>query len=415
MKKTVITISLTGALSCAVFTAYAGAAPTDTPQVFAPKLISGPAGGMSPAFTPDGNTVYYMADGGNHFTILKSRRVNKHWSKPVTPSFSGKWRDLDPAMSPDGSFLVFVSNRPAQTDGNPIDAVSGSKVRPGKGMNLWRVNRKDDGWGTPFRLPDAVNHCNMTFAPTIAADGSIYFIGCGKSGHRLRLLRSQYRDGHYLAPVAVNIGSQNSAIRDPAIAPDQSFIVFSLKKTHSKQPYRINIAFHKNGHWTKPIDLGDAINRPGNNMANRLGPGGRTLYFSAENKIWRIPMTSWPGSQQTDMAAKPQIFAPGEISTTIGVDCLSFTPDGNTVVFHQEPWSTGGMIMVSHRINGHWTSPRIASFSGRWHDHDPAVSPDGSYIVFTSNRPDKPGDRNRPHGHLWRVNRTTAGWSAPIR
>ena len=52
--------------------------------------------------------------------------------------FSGEWPDSSPAMSPDGSYLVFESNRPA------IPRTSDSKegeALPGVISNLWRVDR----------------------------------------------------------------------------------------------------------------------------------------------------------------------------------------------------------------------------------------------------------------------------------
>lgn len=112
--------------------------------------------------------------------------------------------------------------------------------------------------------------------------------------------------------------------------------------------------------------------------------------------------------------AMPRIFSPGSISPTAGVDCLAFMPDGRTVFFHQEPWSLG-MIMVSHQVNGHWSTPVIAPFSGIWHDHDPAVVPDGPFVVFASNRPDETSGGALHSSHLWRVDRVADGWSASIR
>ena len=73
-------------------------------------------------------------------------------------------------------------------------------------------------------------------------------------------------------------------------------------------------------------------------------------------------------------------------------DTLAFTPDGNTVFFDRSdgPHKT---IMISHRINGHWSSPQPASFSGRWFDQDPVVAPDGNFLLFNSDRPVSPGGK----------------------
>ncbi|HEY5338420.1 MAG TPA: hypothetical protein VIJ85_09470, partial [Rhizomicrobium sp.] len=51
-------------------------------------------------------------------------------------------------------------------------------------------------------------------------------------------------------------------------------------------------------------------------------------------------------------------------------DTLAFTPDGNTVFFDRSegPHKT---VMISHRVDGHWLQPAVASFSGQWFDQDP--------------------------------------------
>ena len=46
---------------------------------------------------------------------------------------------LEPAMAPDGSYLVFASNRPAHAGGSALDGYFNNKPRPGRGGNLWRV------------------------------------------------------------------------------------------------------------------------------------------------------------------------------------------------------------------------------------------------------------------------------------
>ncbi|GGY30748.1 hypothetical protein GCM10008098_25390 [Rhodanobacter panaciterrae] len=254
------------------------------PTIFAPGAIAGTDDDGAAAFTPDGATVYFMR-GTDSFTLMESHRDGDHWSKPKAAPFSGHWRDLDPSMAPNGSFLLFVSNRPAASGSSPIDAVSAGKHYAGRGMHLWRVDRQGDHWGVPVRLPDAVNSCSMTFAPSIAVDGSIYFIGCAAPAGNLQLLRSVYRDGHYLAPYAVKLGDAGMQIRDPAIAPDRSFIVISTKPTGSQQPYRLAIAFHTPTGWSAPRDLGDTVNGGKHSMGAQLGADHRTLYFYSDRRL----------------------------------------------------------------------------------------------------------------------------------
>jgi hypothetical protein len=294
--------------------AHAGTTVKPTATIFAPGSIAGDADDGAAAFTPDGATVYFMR-GTDSFTLMASHRIDGRWSTPKPAPFSGQWRDLDPAMAPDGSYLLFVSNRPATRGGQPIDAVHAGKRRAGEGMNLWRVDRQGDGWGAPVRLPDVVNRCAMTFAPSVAADGSVYFIGC-TSGDKLGLQRSAYRNGHYLAPVEVHLGDATMTIRDPAIAPDGSFIVVSTKR-EAQQPYRLAIAFRTPHGWSAPLDLGDSVNGGKHSMGAQLGPDHRTLYFYSDRRlppsdprsaaawnngddhIWQVSLAPWLDARHT--------------------------------------------------------------------------------------------------------------------
>jgi hypothetical protein len=276
---------LSAALSGGVLaTADAPAATGRAPTVFAPGAIAGDADDGAAAFTPDGDTVVFMR-GTDSFSLMESHRVHGRWSTPVPAAFSGRWRDLDPAMAPDGSYLLFVSNRPERPGQGPIDAVLGKQRHAGAGMNLWRVDRHGDGWGTPVRLPDTVNACSTTFAPSVAGDGSIYYIGCDPTDGTLRLLHAGARDGRYLAPIRVAIGGDRFVIRDPAIAPDRSFLVVSMKPVGSQLPYRLAISFHSEAGWSLPRDLGDVVNGGKHSMGAQLGPDHRTLTFYSDRRL----------------------------------------------------------------------------------------------------------------------------------
>jgi Tol biopolymer transport system component len=283
----------------AVPSLFATGAAVQAPQIFAPGVISGPANEACPAFAPDGNTVYF--DIGS--MILVSHRTDGGWSKPQIAPFSGQWLDHDPAMAPDGSYLVFVSNRPVAPGSNQaLAATVHGKLVPGYGGHLWRVDRKGDGWGTPVHLPDAVNASDRTYAPSIAADGSLYFIHPDGQGV-FHIYRSTYAHAAYQPAVQVTVGDPAAATQDPAIAPDQSFMVFNMSE--AGKPGEMGgfyIAFRQGEQWGKPIDLGEAINgKPGkwSQWGAHIGPDGRTLYYSSDR---RSP-TSYPLSAEQAKAA----------------------------------------------------------------------------------------------------------------
>ncbi|EIM03188.1 MULTISPECIES: PD40 domain-containing protein [Rhodanobacter] len=102
------------------------------PAIFAPGVIAGNADDGAAAFTPDGATVYFMR-GTDSFTLMESHCVGGRWSTPRVAPFSGRWRDLDPAMAPDGSYLVFASNRPVAAGGAALDGYYDGKPQPRRG------------------------------------------------------------------------------------------------------------------------------------------------------------------------------------------------------------------------------------------------------------------------------------------
>lgn len=118
----------------------------------------------------------------------------------------------------------------------------------------------------------------------------------------------------------------------------------------------------------------------------------------------------------------PQLFAPNVISGSANDGSPTFSPDGKTLFFtrYAAHWSA---IVESHLVNGKWSEPVLASFSGQWPDSSPAWSPDGKYIVFVSTRPKLPLKTLPAPGqpipgltsNLWRVDRTATGWSEPVR
>jgi Tol biopolymer transport system component len=264
--------------------ACAGVAPAmaqQAPVVFAPGIISGPAHDAAPAFMPDGKTVYFGRSNQGGSTILVSHLRQGRWSEPQVASFSGQWSDMEPAMSPDGKFLVFVSSRPADGTGKPIDGMFNGKLQEGAGGNLWRVERQGEGWSKPVRLPEVINRSGTIFAPSVAADGSLYFMDAVGEKGRFRLFRAQYVGGSYQAPQPLSFSEGNHTDVDPAVAPDESYMVFSS----SRAPARgldLFIVFRRNGRWEAPLHLGDQVNSEGSDAEARLSPDGKTLYFSSE-------------------------------------------------------------------------------------------------------------------------------------
>jgi hypothetical protein len=241
----------------------------------------------SPEFTPDGNTVFFDRSTGSNKFIMISHRVHGRWTRAQVAPFSGHWFDQNPVVSPDGAFLLFDSNRPVVDGGKPL--VQDFFGKPGPGSNLWRVRRRGEVWSKPVWLGPIINDSMFIDFPSIAGDGSVYFLRWDRGA--VHIFRSQYRDGKYLPAKRVMLGDPAVTTHDPAIAPDESFMVFDYGRVKNGLG-RLCIAFHKDGYWSTPLDLGDEVNQdiP---WGSRLSPGHHTLYFTGATHIWSVSLTPW--------------------------------------------------------------------------------------------------------------------------
>ncbi|MEO7730856.1 MAG: hypothetical protein ABIY55_07795 [Kofleriaceae bacterium] len=267
---------------------YAGApAQASAPTVFAPNVISGPAHETAPAFTPDGKTVYFSRGNNAVSTILVSRRTATGWSTPVPAPFSGEWLDMEPAMAPDGSFLVFASSRPIAPGGPLLDGTFGGTPRPGHGGHLWRVDRRGEGWTTPVHLPASINRTTATFAPAVVRDGSIYFMEAAADG-KFGVFRAQRKGDGYEAAVRVAFSEPRWNDVDPAVAADESYAVFSSSRPPTSAADGGDLFIVRrasDGSWATPVHLGAEVNSPNSEAEARLSPDGRTLYFSSNRVV----------------------------------------------------------------------------------------------------------------------------------
>jgi hypothetical protein len=259
----------------------------------------GAGANVSPAFAPDGRTVYFAHADNETRTIMVSRLDNGAWSAPQVAPFSGHWRDIEPSMAPDGSYLVFVSNRPSDADGKVLDGWWGGEVHAGKGGNLWRVERSANGWGNPVHLPAIVNSNPSIYAPAVAANGNLYFNQPDPNTGKTRLYRARRVAGNYTTPEPLPFSDGIVSDYDAAIAPDESFIVFSSNRSPTpKGASGIFVALAAGAGWKTPVAFAPVLL----GIESRLSPNLKTLYFSSGQPTEQPPTADQNLSGQPDPA-----------------------------------------------------------------------------------------------------------------
>ncbi|HEX4533315.1 MAG TPA: hypothetical protein VH000_03710 [Rhizomicrobium sp.] len=255
-------------------------------QVFAPGVISSNYSDFAPAFSQDMSWLMFTRGDDGASALYISRRDGASWSVPVLAPFSGHWIDLESALAPDGSYVVFASDRPLTAGGAALQAQYFGK--PQTGGNLWRSDRTGDRWGVPYRLPGVINGSASVWTPSIAANGALYFMATDPQTGRFRIHVAVHPEDKSagVRNLAFSDGSADDV--DPYIAPDRTFLIFGSDrdaKGAGQTPgvERLYIAFHPEAATPRVC----ALNVPGfedrqlSELEPRLSPDQKTLYFSS--------------------------------------------------------------------------------------------------------------------------------------
>lgn len=126
------------------------------------------------SISPDGKYLFFTGcnrpDGFGRCDIYVSRKEGKDWGKAVNlgSTINTEYWESQPSISPDGSTLYFVSNRPGGV---------GS-------YDIWKSTLTDEGkWTTPTNLGTQVNTPYDENTPFMHADGkTLYFSSNGWPG-----------------------------------------------------------------------------------------------------------------------------------------------------------------------------------------------------------------------------------------
>jgi Tol biopolymer transport system component len=235
--------------------------PGSMPKVFTQEDAS-TTNESAPTFTPDGNTVY-LADNN---TIRVSRKVAGKWMKPKDASFSGKWQDWDPFLSPDGKRLIFVSNRPLE---------GAAQDSPHKSNHLWYTDHlSGDDWSIPRHLDSPVNIEGINdYAPSVSRSGTLCFCSRNREGDKkMGAYYTRWLVDHYDKPRLLVLNGDNEVF-DPFISPDERYIIFASNRN-------LYISFRQGNNWSPGQKLGSQVNNGSWNGGPYISPDGKMLYYA---------------------------------------------------------------------------------------------------------------------------------------
>lgn len=130
-----------------------------------------------------------------------------------------------------------------------------------------------------------------------------------------------------------------------------------------------------------------------------------------------FPDLSGPYLGQKPPGPKPEIFAPGVVSTGMYTRDMAMTPDGKELYFSVVQGGNEYATILATRLgpDGLWTRPEVCAFAGdpRYKTIEPCISPDGRRFFFVSNRPKAQGSGTAGSYDIWVMDREGEAWGAP--
>ncbi len=124
-----------------------------------------------PTLTREG-TLYFSSNRPGGFgenDVYRARRLNGQWTAPenLGRPVSSEFREFDPFIAPDESYVIFASTRPGGLGG----------------ADLYVSFRERNGaWGEPKNMGPGVNSPASDYTPMLSPDGKYLFFTSGREG-----------------------------------------------------------------------------------------------------------------------------------------------------------------------------------------------------------------------------------------
>lgn len=207
------------------------------------------------SISPDGLYLFFTGcnrpNGLGRCDIYVSHKEGSNWGEPFNlgaPVNSAYW-ESQPAISPDGNTLYFVSNRPGGIGG----------------YDIWKSNLNGEGtWSNPVNLGPEINTPYDEHTPFLHADGkTLYFSSDGWPG----------------------MGNKDIFIS----------------------------RMQDNGHWSLPLNMGYPINTFNEESGLIVSPNGSTAFFSSNLKDGYGDMDIYQFKLPADKQPMPITYVKGVV------------------------------------------------------------------------------------------------------
>ncbi len=253
--------------------------PGAEPELFAPGIVSTHLFNRDLVASPDGHEIWFGFGAGGTLGLAVTRIEDGRWIGPEIAPFSTfpLYAYFEPALSPDGNRIYFLSNRP------PEGREDEYRPRTWGFQHIWYSDRTADGWTSPRLLPPPVTTEEYQYYPSLTRTGVLYYTSQPPGG-KPTTLRAEPAGGFFADPVPLDAGwNREGAPYNCFIDPEERFILICLEWEGAIGASDYWVSFRGPGDtWSEPVNLGEQVNRPGGTAGSAsLSPDGRYLFFAA--------------------------------------------------------------------------------------------------------------------------------------
>ncbi|WP_087493168.1 PD40 domain-containing protein [Winogradskyella sp. PC-19] len=247
--------------------------PGTTAEIFAPEIVS--VNGRyeyAVSFSPDMNEMYFSGNKEEKPQVVYfSRLKDEKWSTPKIANFTKgkKKNELEGFVSLNGEKIFFTA----------YDSIFSDE-------NIWYVNRLENSWSEAIKLDSPIND-DIVFYSNTSENGDLFYTSISQ----WKMYYAPNKNGEFpeVHEVGIEYGGHGF------ISPSQDFILVDAQKENEETKDRdIHVCFKdKDGTWSKPINLGDAVNSKFAETCPSLTPDGKYLFFSRYDEEGGLSNIYW--------------------------------------------------------------------------------------------------------------------------
>jgi outer membrane protein OmpA-like peptidoglycan-associated protein len=192
----------------------------------------------------------------------------------IGQGINSSFNEYSPLVTADGNTMIFTSNR--STDDYKVKSATNFE-------DIYVSHKTGDAWGAPEKISASINIKFNDAAASLSQDGNTLLLYYEEGSGDIYQSTRETGDWSKPVPLNKNINTPLFWETSACLSADGKRLFFTSNRPGGKGELDIWVSeLDDKGQWLKPVNLGGAINTPGNEDSPYIHPDGVTLYFSSD-------------------------------------------------------------------------------------------------------------------------------------